>query len=297
MSKLLHKLRNVGAISPPSWLPNNVGFLTVMGSTAYGVSTDDSDLDIYGFCIPPREIVFPHLAGVIPGFGDQGQRFEQWQEHHIKNPDGKDQTYDFAIFGIVKYFQLCMDNNPNMLNSLFVPDSCIMEISEVGHHTRARRREFLHRGAWPKFKGYAYGQMGKIRNKVASANPARAKDIERFGYDLKYAMHTVRLLNEIEQILMEGDLDLLRNREQLKSIRRGEWTFKQLEEYFVSKEAALELQFAKAVLPPKPDQAALRELLLECLEIHYGSVSNFLNVAASESKLLGDLRRLVNRYS
>jgi hypothetical protein len=40
----------------------------------------------------------------------------------------------------------------------------------------------------------------------------------------KFAYHTVRLLNEAERLLLQGDLDLQRNREQLESIRRGEWT-------------------------------------------------------------------------
>jgi predicted nucleotidyltransferase len=54
-----------------------------MGSQAYGVNTDTSDLDIYGVCIPPKEMIFPHLAGEIPGFGQQIQRFEMWQEHKV----------------------------------------------------------------------------------------------------------------------------------------------------------------------------------------------------------------------
>src|SRR5688500_2656981 len=61
---------------PPKWLPNAVAYETIMGSVAYGVSSDTSDMDVYGFCIPPKEMIFPHLAGEIPGFGTQVQRFE-----------------------------------------------------------------------------------------------------------------------------------------------------------------------------------------------------------------------------
>jgi hypothetical protein len=28
--------------------------------------------------MPPKEMVFPHLAGQIEGFGRQQQRFEEW---------------------------------------------------------------------------------------------------------------------------------------------------------------------------------------------------------------------------
>ena len=77
----LRKVMAAGArLHPPSWLPNNLCFETVMGSAAYGVSSDESDVDVYGICLPPKELVFPHLAGEIPGFGTQLKRFEQWQD-------------------------------------------------------------------------------------------------------------------------------------------------------------------------------------------------------------------------
>jgi hypothetical protein len=83
----------------------------------------------------------------------------------MKNPN-KTIEYDFAVYGVVKYFQLCMDNNPNMIDSLFVPRNCVLHSTEVGEMIRENRRMFLHKGAWHKFKGYAYAQASKIRNKV-----------------------------------------------------------------------------------------------------------------------------------
>jgi hypothetical protein len=32
----------------PPWLPMNCHYLTMMGSVAYGVSSDTSDMDVYG---------------------------------------------------------------------------------------------------------------------------------------------------------------------------------------------------------------------------------------------------------
>jgi len=84
---ILTSLNKQNLIHPPKWLPDNTAYLTIMGSQAYGVSIDDSDLDVYGFCIPPKDLVFPHLAGEIPGFGRQIQRFDQWQEHRVQSAD------------------------------------------------------------------------------------------------------------------------------------------------------------------------------------------------------------------
>jgi hypothetical protein len=111
--------------------------------------------------------------------------------------------------------------------------------------------------------------MKKIRNKDRESS-ARRELIEKYGYDCKFGYHLVRLLNEVEQIMIEGDLDLQRNREQLKEIRSGCWTEQQLETYFAQKEAALEDVYNKSELRWGPDEAAIKELLLNVLEEHYG---------------------------
>ena len=292
---MLNELSKKNLIHPPQWLPQNTVLLVVMGSQAYGVAKDDSDQDIYGVCIPPKDLVFPHLAGEILGFGRQIERFNVWQEHHIQDPDKKVE-HDFAVYGIVKYMQLCMDNNPNMIDSLFVPRNCIIHSTAIGEMIRENRRMFLHKGAWHKFKGYAYAEMSKIRNRVNSTNPKRAATIQDFGYDVKFAYHCVRLMNEVEQILVEGDLDLLRNREQLKSIRRGEWTLEELEAYFTNKERALETAYANSTLPHGPDEAKIKALLWDCLERHYGSLSAVVQREPSLDNVLNDLQVVLNKY-
>src|SRR5438552_2505527 len=104
---ILQKLEKKNLISPPKWLSNNVHFLTMMGSEAYGCSSGSSDIDLYGFCIPRKGMIFSHLDGVVPGFGDQGETFNQWQEQHILDKEtGKE--YDFCVYSIVKYFSLLM---------------------------------------------------------------------------------------------------------------------------------------------------------------------------------------------
>lgn len=110
-------------IRPPKWLDiKAVHYECMMGSKAYGVSNEDSDEDIYGFVIPPKHIIFPHLGGHIPGFGSPPADFDQWQQHHVQDPDAQ-KEYDFSFFNIIKFFELCRQNNPNMIDSLFVPIS------------------------------------------------------------------------------------------------------------------------------------------------------------------------------
>lgn len=162
---LLNKLQSRSLIHPPPWLPSTTHYLCIMGSFAYGVAGDDSDSDIYGFCVPPKEMVFPHLSGEIMGFGRQIKRFEQWQQHHINDTEAGKQ-YDFQVYSIIKFFQLCMDNNPNMVDALFVPERCIIHCSSIGNLVRENRKLFLHRGCWHRFRGYAYSMLHKMATKT-----------------------------------------------------------------------------------------------------------------------------------
>lgn len=291
---LIHRLQKDGLVQPPKWLADNTHYLTVMGSVAYGVSNDMSDQDVYGFCMPPKEMVFPHLAGEIMGFGRQIKRFEVWQQHHIT---AYEKEYDFSVYSIVKYFQLLMENNPNMVDSLFTARRLVLHLTEIGEMVREHRKTFLHRGSFHKFKGYAYAQLAKIRAKKQSENTKRKASIEAYGYDVKAGYHVVRLALECEQILVEGDLDLERNAEQLRAIRAGLWTLERLERFFEQKESHLESLYADSKLPAYPDEDAIKELLMNCLEQHYGSLSAVVQRQTSVDKLVRDLREVIDRHA
>lgn len=356
---LIKELYNKKLISPPSWLIDNTHYLTVMGSVAYGVSEDSSDYDLYGFCIPPKNIVFPcQYAGEIIGFGRQIKRFEQWEQVHVMDSDalgGKGREYDFSVYNIVKYFQLLMENNPNILDSIFTSHDCILHSTQIANHLRENRKLFLHKGSWFKFKGYAYSMKTKIMTKkhkgldelkqfekdhgishnmkwdcvvealnmrslnavteplsmlsdedlkvygdlfriMHEAAPNRSEKVKSQEYDYKFSYHLVRLLNEIEQILIEGDLDLRRNREQLKSIRRGEWTLNEIGEYFDKKEKELETLYTNSTLRHSPDEHAIKKLLLECLELHYGSLEKAVVIEGQEIEILRRIKEMVERY-
>lgn len=320
---IVNKLISQGLITPPSFLKDNIHYECMMGSIAYGCSNDNSDIDLYGFCIPPKDIIFPHTAGYIQDFGTKPPRFDQYQQHHIKDLL-TEKEYDISMFSIIKYFQLVMENNPNMIDSLFVPRRCILHSTQLFERVREKRKIFLHKGSWYKFKGYAYSQLQKCKNKNIlkyvelcdkleinyyilmedflilydktlseidslrfrslhskvhqSGNISKRIDtIIKFGYDVKFAYHIVRLLNEVEQILTEGDLDLERNREQLKSIRRGDWTLEEIDLYFQKKELELETLYTNSTLQYSPNEEDIKTLLLECLETHYGSLDKVIS--------------------
>lgn len=291
---LLQDLEKKKLIHPPDWLPDNCHYLTIMGSVAYGVSSDTSDMDLYGFCIPKKEMVFPHLAGKLIGFDTELGTFDQWQEHHIMDEHamgGNGRSYDIQIFSIVKYFALLMDNNPNIIDSLFTPINCVLHCSRIGTMVRDERKMFLHKGAWHRFKGYAYSQLHKMDGKTTKGK--RQEIREQFGFDVKYAYHIVRLINEVEQIMSTGDLDLQLNNECLKAIRRGEWTQQQIKEYFTNKEKGLETLYNESKLQYEPDRAKVKRLLMHCLEEHFGSLDKAIVNPDASTDLLREIKALL----
>jgi hypothetical protein len=100
----------------------------------------------------------------------------------------------------------------------------------------------------------------------------RMKIVEEFGFDVKFAYHTVRLLDEAEQILEHGTIDLQRNREHLKAIRRGDVSEDEIIKWASDKEANLEKLYHSSKLRNKPPEDEIKQLLLQCLEEHYGSL-------------------------
>lgn len=291
---LIERLHSKGLIKPPPYVIGGTQYLTIMGSQAYAVNNDDSDLDLYGWCIPPKDMIFPHLRGEIPGFGLQVQKFEQFQQHGVIEKD-HNKEYDLNIYSIVKYFQLVMENNPNMIDSLFTDETCALKSTKISNHVRDNRKTFLSKKAWHTFKGYAYAQMKKMRTKEHNPEGKRFHMIEKYGYDVKFAYHVVRLLNEVEMILIDHDLDLRRNNDQLKEIRAGLWTMDQIEAYFLMKERALEETYVKSTLRHKPDEPAIKKILLEVLEEHFGTLQGMVETADHYKDMLRQIQQIVSK--
>lgn len=348
MSKdTLLRLKKEKRIHPPEFIIDNLSYMVIMGSMAYGVTSSSSDWDVYGFSVPPKEIVFPHLNGAIQGFGRQVQKFDQWQEHHV-NDVSKGIEYDFSIYNIVKYFQLCMDNNPNMLDSLFVPERCVLHQNKIGAHLRENRKLFLHKGSMHKMRGYAFSQKSKIFTKNKGEGVQEDLDIlrtyidkyelttfpsqfeERFSifeeedakvikeildketipsntnrlngllfhkFDTKYSYHLVRLMLEAEQIAREHDLDIERNSEILKTVRNGEWSKEKIETWFDAKAISIEEDYSKSTLRNNPDEDAIKRILMECLEMQYGSLDAIqVSKDVSVNTLVDELQALISKY-
>lgn len=145
-----------------AWLSSRTILLTVHGSHAYGLATADSDVDIKGVAVPPKE----YFTGFL-------HRFEQAES---KNPD-------LTVFDIRKFFQLAADCNPNIIEILWTDESDLIQCSEVGHQLRHFRGNFLSQKAKYTFSGYAIAQLKRIKThrKWLLDPPSHKPTREEFG--------------------------------------------------------------------------------------------------------------------
>lgn len=127
------------------------------------------------------------------------------------------------------------------------------------------------------------------------------KESQRFehykfhNFDVKFAYHILRLFDEAEQILLDADIDLQRAREPMKAIRRGDWTAEEVRDWAMEKEKALEVAYVNCKLPERPPVEPLRQLLLQCLEEHYGSLANCVAEVGWAEQILKEVDGLLGK--
>lgn len=134
------------------------------GSHLYGTATEDSDVDSRGVSIPPMEVLL-----------------DPFNEFSVKDSfeDGKDR----AIYSLKQFFKLCADNNPNVLELLFVPTNKTIFSSYAWEKIKQNRHMFLSKNIKHRFLGYAISQLEKIkRHREWFLNPPSHKPTrEEFG--------------------------------------------------------------------------------------------------------------------
>lgn len=126
----------------PPFVKNDLIFMTVAGSNMYGTNTKDSDIDLRGVCVPPKNVVM--------GFA---RNFDQQQF------EGE----DTVVYSLMKFMKLCVENNPNIIELLFAPDDCIKTMHPTWERLLERRDEIISAKCYHTFTGYAHSQMSRMK--------------------------------------------------------------------------------------------------------------------------------------
>jgi len=102
-------------------------------------------------------------------------------------------------------------------------------------------------------------------------NPERKALEAKFGYDVKHAMHLVRILRMGEEILRRGEVNVYReDRDELRSIMQGAWTYEEIEAYATGKDGEFEALEKTSPLPHSANKKAVEELFIDLCEEVYG---------------------------
>lgn len=122
-----------------------------VGSNLYGTALPTSDIDYSGVFMPSDNMVY--------GFERVG---EVDLSIKSKRDDGKndENAVDLILYEFRKFIKLALDNNPNILEQLFVKD--VDHINYYGQELLKHAHLFPHKGLKQKFLGYAFSQKHKM---------------------------------------------------------------------------------------------------------------------------------------
>lgn len=137
-------------------------FTCVAGSHLYGTSTPLSDIDERGVFIPDYRYFY--------GFNERIEQFE-------------DKQSDTTYFELRKFLHLACENNPNIIELLFVPESKMTFHTEEWEEIINNRQYFLSKKAKFTFTGYAHSQFNRIKlhRRWLLNPPTKQPDRKDFG--------------------------------------------------------------------------------------------------------------------
>lgn len=122
----------------------NLIFLTLAGSHAYGMNTAKSDKDYRGvFFLPEQLCMSPFFTC---------EQIEQFREEK-----------DSVVYELKKYFKLLVDQNPNILELLWVDLAFEQHVTHPWEELKNHRWDLLCTKSKFTFSGYAMAQLKRIK--------------------------------------------------------------------------------------------------------------------------------------
>jgi hypothetical protein len=192
-------------------------FRCIVGSTAYGLNLEDSDVDQRGFYLPPAELQWG-LAGV---------------------PEQLETGHEECYWEVEKFIRLGLKANPNILECLYSPlvETCTPLAAELIE----MRHAFLSRHVHRTYNSYVLSQFKKLEQDLRNQQ----------GVRWKHVMHLIRLLLSGVAVLKHGFVPLRvdGHREQLLAIRRGEVPWEQVEAWRLGLHSELDRMLESIRLP------------------------------------------------
>ena len=190
---------------------------SVVGSGVHGIAiagTDDHD-EMGVYIEPPGNV-----AGLL---GPADHYVYRTQPEGARSGPG---DTDLVMYSLRKYLRLATKGNPTALLPLYAPPSAVLVSTPLGEELRALAPAVLSQRAVHRFLGYLRSQRDRLLGVGRRGHlPKRPELVARYGYDVKYASHALRLAYQGLEIVREARLTLPmpdRERERVLRVKRGD---------------------------------------------------------------------------
>ncbi|MBC2903276.1 DNA polymerase beta superfamily protein [Streptomyces cupreus] len=216
---------------PEALVRDHTIYACVMGSRAFGLATDGSDTDRRGVFLAPTPLFW---------------HFDK-PPTHVEGPAEEQFSWELE-----RFCELALRANPNILECLHSP--LVEYADDTGRELLDLRGAFLSRQAHVTFVRYAVGQRKKLEADVRNHGAPR----------WKHAMHLLRLLMSVRDLLRTGELsiDVGDRRAPLLAVKRGEVPWPEVESWMTRLAEEAERATERSPLPAEPDRRRVEDFLV-----------------------------------
>lgn len=211
---------------------DRVIFRCVIGSRAYGLDDENSDIDRRGIYLPPADLHWS-LYGVPDQLENEATQEVYWE--------------------IQKFVVLALKANPNVLECLYTP---IAETATpLAQEMLDMKEVFLSKLVFQTYSGYVASQFKKMQTDIRNQGQVK----------WKHVMHLIRLLLSGINVLKEGFVTVAvgEHRDRLLAIKSGETPWDEIEAWRLELHQEFESAFEQTKLPERPDYGRANGFLVK----------------------------------
>jgi predicted nucleotidyltransferase len=203
----------------------------VVGSRAYGLAIEGSDVDRRGVFVAPTPLFW---------------RFDK-PPTHVDGPGPEQFSWELE-----RFCGLALDANPTVLECLWSP--LVEQVTDVGRDLLELRERFLSRHAQRTFLRYADSQFRRLEADLRTRGEPR----------WKHVMHLLRLLISGRYLVEHGVpmVDVGEFRDRLLAVRLGELGWDEIMGWRSALTAELDAALARSPLPAEPDRRVVEDFLV-----------------------------------
>lgn len=212
-------------------LYNYVIYKCIVGSRAFGLDMENSDIDRRGIYLPPAELHWS-LYGVPEQIEETATQECYWE--------------------LQKFLVLALKANPNVLECLYTP--LIDEADDIAKELLEQRDRFLSKLVYQTYNGYVMSQFRKLEQDLRTVGKLK----------WKHVMHLIRLLISGITILKEQTVPVkvLESKDLLMSIRNGDLEWDTINETRLQLHKQFDDAYENSKLPERPDYGWANNFLI-----------------------------------